>query len=78
MLPIVADAECIPCVCLTCAKTAEPMEMPFGAWTRVNQRNCVLAGGPDPPRGRGNFGSHLPAHYESSGISGESQSLFSK
>ena len=30
-------------------KRAEPVEMPFGMWTLVGQRNCVLGGGPDPP-----------------------------
>jgi len=54
-------------VCLSClsvglsvtlvspAKTAEPIEMPFGLWTLVGPRNHVLDGGPDPPMGRGNF-----------------------
>ena len=31
-------------------KTAEPIEMPFGVWTRVGPRNHVLSGGPDPPK----------------------------
>jgi len=30
------------------AKTAEPINMPFGLWTR-GPRNHVLDGGPDPP-----------------------------
>jgi len=29
---------------VTCAKTAEPIEMSFGIWTRVGQRNHVLGG----------------------------------
>jgi len=37
------------------AKTAAPIEMPFGIGTRVGPRNRVLDGGPDPPMGRGNF-----------------------
>jgi len=37
------------------AKTAGPIEMPFGLRTRVSSRNHVLDGGPDPPIGRGNF-----------------------
>ena len=37
------------------AKTAEPIEMPFGMWARVGPDNHVLDGGPDSPRGRGNF-----------------------
>jgi len=31
------------------AKTAEPMEMQFGLWTRMGSRNHVLHEGPDPP-----------------------------
>ena len=31
------------------AKTAEPIEMPFGLKTRVGSGNNVLDGGPDPP-----------------------------
>jgi len=30
--------------------------MPFGMWGGVGPSNHVLDGGPDPPRGRGNFG----------------------
>ena len=29
---------------MSCAKTAEPIEMPFGIWTRVNPRKHVLDG----------------------------------
>jgi len=44
------------CVCLfvttmSCAETAEPIEMPFGVWTRVSPNV-----GPDPLREKGNFG----------------------
>jgi len=28
---------------------AEPTEMPFGLWTRVDERKHVLDGCPDPP-----------------------------
>jgi len=34
---------------LSPAKTAEPIEMPFGLKTWVGQGNHVLDGGPDPP-----------------------------
>jgi len=37
------------------AKTAEPIEMPFGFWTWVGPVSHVLDGGPDPPIGRDNF-----------------------
>jgi len=30
------------------AKTAEPIQMPFGLWTRVGPGNYVLDGDPDP------------------------------
>jgi len=30
---------------MSCAKMAEPIEMPFGLWTRVVQRKHVLHGG---------------------------------
>ena len=30
-----------------CAKTAEPIKMPFGLWARMGPRNHVLAGSPD-------------------------------
>jgi len=33
------------------AKTAELIETPFGLWTQVGQRNCVLDGNPDVPHG---------------------------
>jgi len=36
------------------AKMAEPIEMPFGLWTRMGPRNHVLDGGPYP-RGKGQF-----------------------
>jgi len=37
------------------AKTAQPIEMPFGLWTRVGPGNHVLdhRWGPDPPRWEG-------------------------
>jgi len=38
-----------------CKKTAEPIEMPFGLWTRVGPRNHVLDGGQDRPIGKGQF-----------------------
>jgi len=30
-----------------CAKTVEPIEMPFGLWTRMGPRNRVLDGDPE-------------------------------
>ena len=53
------------------AKTAEPIEMPFGMRARVGRSNQVLDGDPDLPRGRGNFGNRytcamgMPAHRAS-------------
>ena len=37
------------------AKTAAPIELPFGLRTWVAPGNHVLDGGPDPPMGRGKF-----------------------
>jgi len=37
------------------AKTAAPIQMPFGFRTQVGPRNHVLDGGPDPHMERGNF-----------------------
>ena len=44
----------------THAKTAEPIEMPFGTMSGLGFRNSVLRGGDDPRRGRGNFGANVP------------------
>ena len=38
------------------AKTAGPIELPFGVWGGVGDSHHVLDGGPDPPTVRGNFG----------------------
>ena len=38
------------------AKTAEPIEIPFGMWAPAGPHNHVLDGGSDPPRDRGNLG----------------------
>jgi len=38
------------------ARTAEPIEMLFGMWTRLSPRNHVLDAGTDPPTRRGFFG----------------------
>ena len=40
---------------LSRAKTAEPIEMPFGIWTRVGTENHVLDGAPGLRMRRGNF-----------------------
>jgi len=39
-----------------CAKTAEPIEVPFVLWARIGPRNHTLDGGPDHPMRMGNFG----------------------
>ena len=49
----------IVCMCLldttvSPTKIAAPVKMPFGVWTWVSPKNHKL-GGPDHPRGRGNF-----------------------
>jgi len=51
MQPIVTDgvawSVCLSVMIMSHAKTAEPIEMLFGLWTRVGPRNQVLDGGPD-------------------------------
>jgi len=39
---------------VSCVKTAELIEMPFGLWARMRLRNHVLDRGPDL-RGKGQF-----------------------
>ena len=51
----------------THTNTAESIEMPFGMMTRVGGRYHVLDGGPDPPRGRSNFGG-CPGHSKALAI----------
>ena len=41
--------DCVPLV--SCAKTSEPIEMPFGLWTQVGRRKHVLHGGRLAPPG---------------------------
>jgi len=59
MRPIVTDrvawSVSLSVTLVSPAKTAAPIEMPFGSRYRVGRRNHVLDGGPDPPIGRGNF-----------------------
>jgi len=40
---------------VSCAKMAEPIDMLFKIWTRVDTGKHVLDRGPDPHTGRGNF-----------------------
>jgi len=47
---VVCVSVCVFGKTVSCAKTAEPIEMPFGRQTRVGQRNHVLKGGPDTPQ----------------------------
>jgi len=50
---------------VSCAKMAEPIEMPFGFGTRVGPGNHVLDGGPDAPMGSGSFkGREGKAHCQ--------------
>ena len=53
-----------------CANTAEPIEVPFGLWSRVGPRNHVLSGA-RIPREKRNFGeTSPPARCKVEGISG--------
>ena len=49
---------CLLVTTMSSAKTAEPIEMPFGAWTQVRpttKKLCVKWGGGWIPRGMGIF-----------------------
>ena len=46
---------CLLHTLVSSAKTAEPIEVLFGVWTRVRPGNRVLDGGVDPSR-EGQFG----------------------
>ena len=59
MRPISADVAWSVCVCVSvcvsvehdhelCARITEAMELQFGAFTRVDPKNRVFSGGPDP------------------------------
>jgi len=52
---VVSRSVCRSVTLVSPAKTAAPIEMPFGLRTQVSPRNHVLDGGPDLPMGRGNF-----------------------
>jgi len=41
---------CLSATIVSRAKTAEPIQMPFGIWILVGQRKHVLDGSPDPTR----------------------------
>jgi len=45
---------------VSCAKTAELIEMPFVGQVYVGPRNVVLDGGPDLPTGRSTFEGDIP------------------
>ena len=41
---------------------AEPIEVPFGLWTRVAQGStCMVCVGPDPPREGAILGERIPS-----------------
>ena len=49
-----------------CAKTAEPIEMPFGLWARMTRRNHVLDGDPAARRDVAmatNFGTNIDINW---------------
>ena len=54
MRPTVTDRVVWSVTLASPAKTAEPIEMPFGLRTWVGPGNHVLDGGPDP-HGKGQF-----------------------
>jgi len=54
---------------VSCAKTAKPIEMPFGGLTHKDPRNHVLDKGPGPSREGALLNGHVPV-VESTGICG--------
>jgi len=66
LIAIYIDAAWSVCLLVTtksCAKTAEPIKIPSGMWTRVGPRNLVLGGGPDLPKEGANLGVVL-SHWK--------------
>jgi len=55
MLSIVTDRVAWSVTLVSPAKTAEPIEMPFGLWTWMGLTNHVSDGGSHPAMWRGNF-----------------------
>jgi len=49
---VVCRSVCLSVTLMSPAKTAAPIELPFGLSTQVGPGNHVLDGGPDPPMGR--------------------------
>jgi len=50
---------------MSCAKTAEPIDMPFGLWTQVGSWKHVLDGGLDPLCEGATFrGKNMPGHVQ--------------
>ena len=70
------------CLLVTTAsptKTNEPIEVPFGVWTRVGPRNDVLSGGPDPLGEGAILGRTSPAcgrYTESYSVGGSSGATY--
>jgi len=52
-------AKCKVGHAVTCAKTAEPIMMPFGLWARIGPRSHELNWGPDPPCEQAIFGERV-------------------
>jgi len=51
---------------VSCAKTAEPIAVPFSMWICGGSGNCALREGPGE---WGSFGGHLSVKYRISGVS---------
>jgi len=60
---VVCLSVCLSVTLVSPAKTAEPIEMPFGLRTWVGPRDHVLDGSSDPHMGRGKyFGGEWASH----------------
>ena len=69
----VNNFACLLVTTVSCAKSDEPIEMPFRVWVEGSSHRDenTLGVGPDPSREMGNFfgGEYFPAHCEVQRIS---------
>jgi len=67
MQSIVTWYVCLSATTVSPTKKAEPIDMPFGMWTRVGPMNHLVGGSLDPSRECSIFsggGAHVAAHCE--------------
>jgi len=57
---VVCQSVCLLDTTVSPAKTAEPIEMLFGLWTRVSPESVYWVGARIPPQRKGQFGGLSP------------------